>query len=99
MELFLSLCFKTRVSLSLFLLGKLTFLPTIYFLFSGQKFAAYTSMILYSSMIMMSIVLSLMTLKSKTINTSLIVDRIKNSSDCNETFTVVIKDGKVIAVN
>jgi len=98
-ELFDSLCLKTKIAALCFVLGKLTFMPSVYFLFAGQKDIALISICIYAFLIASSLVLSISAARSKSIDTSILDKKVKFSEESENTFTVTVKDGKIISVN
>ena len=94
-----SICLKTKIATLCFILGKMTFAPSVYFIFSGQKELALISIYIYSALIVASLVLSIIAVRSKRIDTSMLSRKIKLSGEDNSVFTVVVKDGKVISIN
>ena len=98
-ELFDSLCLKTKIAALCFVLGKLTFMPSAYFLFAGQKDIALISICIYAFLIASSLVLSISAARSKSIDTSILDKKIKFSEESENTFTVTVKDGKIISVS
>ena len=98
-ELFDSLCFKTKIAALCFVLGKLTFMPSVYFLFSGQKDIALVSICIYAFLIASSLVLSISAARSKSIDTSILNKKIKLSEESENTYTVTVKNGKITSVN
>jgi len=99
MSLLDSICLKTKIATVCFVLGKMTFMPSVYFLFSGQRDLALISIYIYSALIVASLVLSIIAVRSKRIDTSMLSRKIKLSGEDNSVFTVVVKDGKVISIN
>ena len=94
-----SICIKTKISTACFILGKMTFAPAVYFLFSGQKELALMSIYVYSALIITSLVFSIIAARSKRIDTSMLNKKIKLLNENNSVFTVVVKDGKIISIN
>ena len=97
MDFFDSLCLKTKISVICFILGKMAFLPTVVFLFSRQMENALMSIYVYSFLILASFILSLIASNSKKINTSMLTNKINKNSE--GAFTVIVKNGKIIAIN
>lgn len=93
-----SLCLKTKIATVCFILGKMTFMPSVYFLFSGQRDLALISIYLYAFLIAASLVFSISAAKSKRTDLSVLSKKIKNSENSCGTFTVIVKDGKIISV-
>ena len=88
--------FKTRLALVFFILGKLTFLPTIFFLFSGQSFKAKVFLFIYVTFIVCSLLLSLMSNSKKDQSLSMLKSKVRS---CNSgIIKVKVKDGKIIEV-
>tara|TARA_B100000242_G_C42737560_1_gene344131 strand:+ start:103 stop:384 length:282 start_codon:yes stop_codon:yes gene_type:complete len=87
-----------------FVLGKLTFIPSVCYVFSGKEEEALISICIYSFFILMSIVLSCLAISKNKIDTTALINKIKTSNKNNllenqeATYTVIVKDGKVIQV-
>lgn len=98
MELYNNLDFKAKTAAILFLLGKLTFFPTVYFLLSYQVELTKIFMSLCAFFVASSIVLSLSSMKSKNVNMNLMSEKIKSNDEKEKTFLVKVKNGKIIEV-
>ena len=99
MSLLDNICFKTKVATVSFILGKMTFIPSVCLLFSNQRDLALTSICVYAFLIATSLVFSIAASRSKRIDTSMLNKEIKLSDKEQSIFTVVVKDGKVVAIN
>lgn len=99
MDFFSNLCLKTKISVICFVLGKMAFLPSVAFLFTKQMENALISIYAYAFLIAASFILALISLNSKKIDTSMLAKKIKNNISDEDVFTVVVKDGKIIAIN
>ena len=88
--------FKTRLALVLFILGKITFLPTTFFLFTGQSFKAKLFLFIYITFIVCSLILSLMSNGKKDQSLSILNSKVKNCD--SGIIKVKVKDGKIIEV-
>jgi len=93
-----SICLKTKIATACFILGKMTFMPSVYFLFSGQKERALTTIYIYASLIAVSLILSVIAVNSKKIDTAMLNKKIKLSQESENVFTVVVKDGKIVSI-
>ncbi len=98
MDLFKILSIKTKIATICFVLGKMTFVPSVCYLFLGESKKALIAIIVYISLIAVSIILSLMSMRDKKIDTSLLTKRIVNDKEHEATYTVKIKDGKVVSI-
>ena len=98
LDFFNGLCLKTKISAICFVLGKMSFLPTILFLFNKQMDYALISIYVYAFLIASSFILSLIASNSKKIDTSILTEKINNVKD-EDVFTVIVKDGKIISIN
>ena len=98
MSLFSKLCLKTKIATVCFVLGKMSFVPSVCFLFLGEYNKSLISISIYISLIVSSIVFSLMAMKSKNIDTSLLAKKIEDSEDSEISYTVKIKDGKIVSI-
>ena len=88
--------FKTKLALVSFILGKITFLPTTFFLFSGQSFKAKTFLFIYITFILCSLFLAVSANYKKDESLSLLSKKVKS---CNSgEIKVIVKDGKIIEV-
>jgi len=99
MDFLSSLCLKTKVSVICFVLGKMAFLPSVAFLFSRQMENALMSIYVYSFLIAVSFILALIASNSKKINTSMLTNKINKNAGDECVFTVIVKNGKIIAIN
>ena len=88
---------KAKFSLLFFVLGKFSFLPSAFFILTQQRFFAKVSLSLYAFLIIISLILSLASFKSRNTNFSLIKDKI-NKCKADDTLTIKIKDGKVVDI-
>ena len=98
MELFNNLNLKSKFAFLFFILGKLSFLPTTYFLFTKQFELTKISLSIYSLFIVLSLTLSFFSIRSKSINLSLVSKKIKCNKTSSDTFVIKIKDGKIVEV-
>lgn len=98
MSLLDNICLRTKIATVCFVLGKMTFMPSVYFLFSDQRDLALTSIYLYISLIVASLAFSISAIKSKKIDTSMLKNKIKLSESDENTFTVIVKDGKIVSI-
>ena len=98
MSFFEKLCFKTKIAAICFVLGKMSFVPSVCFLFLGQHNKALISIYIYISLIVSSIIFSLLAMKSKNIDTSLLSKKIEDNEDSEIYYTVKIKDGKIVSI-
>jgi len=104
MDFINNLCFKSKAAAIFFVLGKLTFVPSVYYIFSGKEREALVSIYFYSFFIFMSIVLSYLAMKNKSIDTSILINKIKSSNKQHDLknqeiqYTVIVKNGKVLYV-
>ena len=88
--------FKTKLALVSFILGKMSFLPTTFFLFSGQSFKAKIFLFIYITFILCSLFLSVSANYKKDKSLSLLNRKVKS---CNSgEIKVIVKDGKIIEV-
>ena len=88
--------FKTKLALVSFILGKMSFLPTTFFLFSGQSFKAKIFLFIYITFILCSLFLSVSVNYIKDESLSLLNKKVKS---CNSgEIKVIVKDGKIIEV-
>jgi len=88
--------FKTKLALVSFILGKITFLPTTFFIFSGQSFKAKIFLFIYITFILCSLFLSASANYKKDESLSMFKSKVKN---CNSgIIKVKVKDGKIIEV-
>ena len=104
MDFINNLCFKSKASAIFFVLGKLAFIPSVYYIFSGKENEALVSIYFYSFFIFMSIVLAYLAIKNKSIDTTALINKIKLSNKQNNLenqeiqYTVTVKNGKVLYV-
>lgn len=98
MDLFKTLSIKTKIATICFVLGKMSFIPSVCFLFLGESKKSLISIFVYIVLISASIVLSLMSMKDKEIDTTLLKKKIEDDEEFESTYTVKIKDGKVVSI-
>ena len=65
---------------------------------SSTRDLALTSIYLYISLIVTSLAFSISAIKSKKIDTSMLKNKIKLSESDENTFTVIVKDGKIVSI-
>ena len=99
MSLIERLCLKTKVAFACFVLGKMTSVPSVYFLFADQKDKAITCIIVYVVLIALSIILSYLSLKDEAVNLHMSSYLNKIDSSVEKTLVVKVKDGKIIEVS
>lgn len=104
MDFINNLCFKSKMSAVFFVLGKLAFIPSVYCIFSGKKEESLISICVYAFFIFMSIVFSYLAISKNKIDVSVLINKMKTSNKNNflenqeVSYTVIVKDGKVIQV-
>lgn len=97
-ELFKEFSIYIKIATVSFILGKLTFIPAAASLFFLSSNTSKILIFLYSFFIFLTIILCAFEFKRKKSNIDLIKEKIDLSS-CNEkTFSIKVKDGKIIEI-
>ena len=92
--MFRDISLKAKIAFVCFIIGKMTSLPTVYFIFSGDSDEAFLMACIYSGLILLSIVFSILAAKDKKSNLKMIEDCIKKKG----TYTFKIVDGKITMI-
>ena len=92
--MFKDISLKAKIAFVCFIIGKMTSLPTVYFIFSGDSEEAFLMACIYSGLILLSIIFSLLAMRDKRSNMRIIEECIKNKG--TRTFKVV--NGKVTMI-
>ena len=92
--MFRDISLKSKIAFVFFVIGKMTSLPAVYFIFSGDSEEAFLMACIYSGLIFLSIVFSLLAVRDKKSDIRLIEECIKNKG--THTFKVV--NGKVTMI-
>ena len=92
--MFKDISLKAKIAFVCFIIGKMTSLPTVYFIFSGNSEEAFLMACIYSGLILLSIIFSLLAMRDKRSNMRIIEECIKNKG--TRTFKVV--NGKVTMI-
>ncbi len=92
--MFRDISLKSKIAFVFFVTGKMTSLPAVYFIFSGDSEEAFLMACIYSGLIFLSIVFSLLAVRDKKSDIRLIEEFIKNKG--THTFKVV--NGKVTMI-
>lgn len=93
-----NLSLNAKIAFGFFILGKISFLPSVSFLFLGKKDLSLISIFFYISFILMSIVFCLIDIKRKKQEIDFVKDRIVNSKK-EETIVLKVKNGKIVETN
>ena len=91
--MFRDISLKSKIAFVFFVTGKMTSLPAVYFIFSGDSDKAFLMACIYSGLILLSIIFSLLSIKKK-YDMRIIEECIKKKG--THTFKVV--DGKVTMI-
>ena len=98
MDLYNSLDIKSKLAFVFFVLGKLCFIPSAYFILTKQTYLSKVSLSMYSFFIASSLVLSFISIKSKSINLDLLKNKIKKEETNSKTFVVKVENGKIVKI-
>ena len=92
--MFRDISLKAKIAFICFIIGKMTSLPTVYFIFSGDSEEAFLMACIYSGLILLSIIFSLLAMRDKKSNMRIIEECVKNKG--THTFKVV--NGKITMI-
>ena len=92
--MFRDISLKSKIAFVFFVTGKMTSLPAVYFIFSGDSEEAFLMACIYSGLIFLSIVFSLLAVRDKKSDIRLIEECIKNKG--TRTFKII--NGKVTMI-
>jgi len=92
--MFKDISLKAKIAFVFFVLGKMTSLPAVYYIFSGDSEEAFLMACIYSGLILLSIIFSLLAMRDKRSNMRIIEECIKNK----ETRTFKVVNGKVTMI-
>lgn len=99
MMAFESVSFRSKTAFACFVFGKMMSIPSVLFLFSGNKTAAMFCIIMYASLIFMSFIIAYLDLKNITQGRNEVVNHFKSiDADEDATYTVKVVNGKMIIV-
>ena len=99
MTVFERISFKSKLAFVCFVAGKMMSIPSVYFIFSGNRFGATFSISMYASLVLVSLILSYIDLKNIKEGRLDVVNHFKSiDTDEDATYTVKIVDGKMIIV-
>tara|TARA_Y100001970_G_scaffold82192_1_gene104087 strand:- start:4538 stop:4819 length:282 start_codon:yes stop_codon:yes gene_type:complete len=92
--MFRDISLKSKIAFVFFVTGKMTSLPAVYFIFSGDSDKAFLMACIYSGLILLSIIFSLLSIKDKKSGIRIVEECIKKKG--THTFKVV--NGKVTMI-
>ena len=92
--MFRDISLKAKIAFLFFALGKMTSLPTVYFIFSGESNKAFLMACIYSGLIILSIIFSFLAARDKKSDLSIVEECIKKKG----THTFKIVDGKITMI-
>lgn len=99
MTVFERISFKSKLAFVCFIAGKMMSIPSVYFIFSGDRFAAVFCISMYASLVLVSLMISYLDLKNITQGRNEVVNHFKSiDTDEDATYTVKIVDGKMTII-